>query len=173
MPLVEVQTTWFGARHVRRYLHESPATEQHLAGAVVRNHRLGVNNPKARMRCEITMEQALNTPTVVTPFRLDVCARQRDGAAAPVVAEDLGFAEKANGYTLPMTELTTVGGALPVSLSGSLKAKGHTPCGTGVAQCVELLRQFWGGARIAPAHNIGGPTAVSAVALLERPGGSH
>jgi acetyl-CoA C-acetyltransferase len=46
-----------------------------------------------------------------------------------------------------------------------------------VAQCVELFEQLRGsasnqvdGARIALAHNIGGPTAVSAVTLLEGPG---
>ena len=55
--------------HVRRYLHESPATEEHLAMVAVKDHRRGVNDPKARLRVEITMEQALNAPTVVTPFR--------------------------------------------------------------------------------------------------------
>jgi hypothetical protein len=45
---------------------------------------------------------------------------------------------------------------------------------TGVAQCVELFAQLRGeaanqvdGARVALAHNIGGPTAVSAVTILE------
>lgn len=53
-------------------------------------------------------------------------------------------------------------------------AKGHPPGATGVAQCVELFAQLRGeaanqvdGARVALAHNIGGPTAVSAVTILE------
>lgn len=69
---------------------------------------------------------------------------------------------------------TSVGGALPVNPSGGLKAKGHPPGATGVAQCVELFAQLRGeaanqvdGARVALAHNIGGPTAVSAVTILE------
>lgn len=90
------------APHVRRYLHESPATEEHLAMVAVKYHCHGANNPKARLRYEITMEQALNAPTVVTPFRRYACA----------------------------------------------------------PEC-------------ALAHNIGGPTAVSAVTISERPGGSH
>lgn len=240
------------ALHVRRYLHESPATEEHLAMVAVKNHRHGVNNPKARLRFEITMEQALNAPTVVTPFRLYDCAPQSDGAAALVIAaedvidrftdrpvwirgvglgldavmhqhkpdmtmlpatgraakqafamagltpgdvdvaevhdfltgiemmsyEDLGFAERMGGYKLLEAEVTSVGGALPVNPSGGLKAKGHPPGASGVAQCVELFQQLRGeavnqvdGARIALAHNIGGPTAVAAVTILEGPGG--
>jgi acetyl-CoA C-acetyltransferase len=69
-----------------------------------------------------------------------------------------------------------VGGSLPVNPSGGLKSKGHPPGATGVAQCVELFHQLRGdavnqvdGARIGLAHNIGGPTAVSAVTLLEGP----
>ncbi|WP_024448307.1 thiolase C-terminal domain-containing protein [Mycolicibacterium iranicum] len=240
------------ALHVRRYLHESPATEEHLAMVAVKNHRHGVNNAKARLRFEITMEQALNAPTVVTPFRLYDCAPQSDGAAALVIAaddvvdrftdrpvwvrgvglgldsvmhqhkqdlttfpattkaakqafamaglgpedvdvaevhdfltgielmsyEDLGFAERLGGYKLLEAEVTSVGGALPVNPSGGLKAKGHPPGATGVAQCVELFSQLRGeavnqvdSARIALAHNIGGPTAVSAVTILEGPHG--
>ncbi|MGE2728792.1 thiolase C-terminal domain-containing protein [Mycolicibacterium vaccae] len=239
------------ALHVRRYLHESPATEEHLAMVAVKNHRHGVNNPKARLRFEITMEQALNAPTVVTPFRLYDCAPQSDGAAAVVIAaedvvdrftdrpvwirgvglgldsvmhqhkpdltsfpataraakqayaaagltpsdidvaeihdfltgielmsyEDLGFADRFEAHKLLEAEVTSVGGALPVNPSGGLKSKGHPPGATGVAQCVELFQQLRGeavnqvdGARIGLAHNIGGPTAVSAVTILEGPG---
>jgi acetyl-CoA C-acetyltransferase len=71
-------------------------------------------------------------------------------------------------------EVTSVGGALPVNPSGGLKSKGHPPGATGVAQCVELFEQLRGtavnqvdGARIGLAHNIGGPTAVAAVTIVE------
>ena len=67
--------------HVRPYLHESPATEEHLAMATVKNHRHGMNSPKARLRFEITMEHALNAPTAVTPFRQHDCAPQRHGTS--------------------------------------------------------------------------------------------
>ena len=91
--------------------------------------------------------------------------------------EDLGFADRFGAYKLVEAEVTSVGGSLPVNPSGGLKSKGHPPGATGVAQCVELFAQLRGeavnqvdGARIALAHNIGGPTAVSAVTILEGPG---
>jgi acetyl-CoA C-acetyltransferase len=90
--------------------------------------------------------------------------------------EDLGFANRFEGYKLVETDATSIGGSLPVNPSGGLKCKGHPPGATGVAQCVELFAQLRGhavnqveGARIGLAHNIGGPTAVSAVTLLEGP----
>jgi acetyl-CoA C-acetyltransferase len=43
---------------------------------------------KARLRFEITLEQALEAPIVVTPFGLYDCAPQSDGAAALVLAAD-------------------------------------------------------------------------------------
>ncbi|MBV8964748.1 MAG: thiolase family protein, partial [Mycobacteriaceae bacterium] len=76
------------ALHVARYLHESPATQEHMAMVAVKNHRHGLKNPKARLRFEITMEQAMSAPTVVTPFRLYDCAPQSDGAAALIIAAE-------------------------------------------------------------------------------------
>lgn len=236
------------ALHVRRYLHESPATREHLAMVAVKNHRHGVSNPRARLRFEITMQQALDAPMVASPFGVYDCAPQSDGAAALVLAaedvvdrftdrpvwirgvglgldavmhqhkrdmttfpatlraakqafamagltpsdidvaevhdyftgvemisyEDLGFAERFEAHKLLEAEVTSVGGALPVNPSGGLKSKGHPPGATGVAQCVELFEQLRGaavnqvdGARIGLAHNIGGPTAVAAVTIVE------
>ena len=90
--------------------------------------------------------------------------------------EDLGFAERFGAYKLLEAEETTIGGLLPLNTSGGLKAKRHPPGATGVAQCVELFEQLRGeavnqvdGARIGLAHNLGGPTAVSAVTILEGP----
>jgi len=235
------------ALHVARYLHESPATREHLAMVAVKNHRHAVPNPKAQLRYEITVEQALNAPIVVEPFGLYDCTPQSDGAAAlllvsedvvdrytdrpvwvrgvglgldrvmhqhkrdmttfpPTVKaaraayamagvgpadidvaevhdcftgvelisyEDLGFTERFGAYKLIEDGTTTVGGSKPVNPSGGLKAKGHPPGATGVAQCVELFEQLRGEAanqvdspRTALAHNIGGPTAVSAVTIL-------
>jgi acetyl-CoA C-acetyltransferase len=235
------------ALHVARYLHESPATREHMAMVAVKNHRHGVSNPKAQMRFEITIEQVLNAPLVVEPFGLYDCTPQSDGAAAVLLVseevaerytdvpvwirgvglgvdrvmhahkpdmttfpptvkaakqayamagvgpqdidvaevhdcftgvelidyEDLGFCEKFEAYKLVEAGDTSVGGRIPVNPSGGLKAKGHPPGATGVAQCVELFEQLRGeasnqvdGARWALAHNIGGPTAVSAVTIL-------
>jgi acetyl-CoA C-acetyltransferase len=68
---------------------------------------------------------------------------------------------------------TYVGGRLPINPSGGLKAKGHPPGATGVAQCFEIWEQLRGhstnqvdGAKLGLAHNVGGPTAVSAITIL-------
>ncbi|MGW0173612.1 thiolase C-terminal domain-containing protein [Rhodococcus sp. NPDC003322] len=239
------------ALHVRRYLHESPATREHLAMVAVKNHRNGMNNPKARLRLDLTLDVALNAPTVVTPFSVYDCAPQSDGAAALILAaedvvdrytdrpvwvrgvglgmdsvmhqhkrdmttfpatvraakrafgmaglapsdvqvaevhdfftgielmsyEDLGFAERFEAFKLVESGATDAGGSLPVNPSGGLISKGHPPGATGVAQCVELFEQLRGsavnqveGARIGLAHNLGGPTAVAGVTILEGPG---
>jgi acetyl-CoA C-acetyltransferase len=235
------------ALHVARYLHESPATREHMAMVAVKNHRHGVSNPKAQLRFEITVEQVLGAPIVVEPFGLFDCTPQSDGAAAVLLVsedvverytdqpvwvrgvglgvdrvmhahkpdmttfpptvkaarqaysmagidphdvdvaevhdcftgvelinyEDLGFCDRFEAYKLIEAGEMSVGGRLPVNPSGGLKAKGHPPGATGVAQCVELFEQLRGsasnqvdGARWALAHNVGGPTAVSAVTIL-------
>lgn len=88
--------------------------------------------------------------------------------------EDLGFCGRGEAKKLIETGATSLGGSLVVNPSGGLKAKGHPPGATGVAQCVELFEQLRGeadnqvsGARWGLAHNVGGPTAVSAVTVLE------
>jgi acetyl-CoA C-acetyltransferase len=90
-----------------------------------------------------------------------------------ITYEDLGFTERFGAAKLLEAGETTVGGRLPVNPSGGLKAKGHPPGAAGVAQCYELFEQLRGtacnqvdGARWALAHNIGGPTAVSAITVL-------
>lgn len=90
--------------------------------------------------------------------------------------EDLGFCGRGEAPKLLEAGETTMEGRLPVNPSGGLKAKGHPPGATGVAQCVELYEQLRGeaanqvdGAHWALAHNVGGPTAVAAVTVLEGP----
>jgi acetyl-CoA C-acetyltransferase len=98
-------------------------------------------------------------------------------AVESISYEDLGFADRFGVHKLVEAEVTGIGGSLLVSPSARLKSKGHSLGATGVAQCVEVFEQLRGdacnridGARIALAHNIGGPTAVSAVTILEGPG---
>ena len=54
----------------------------------VKNHFHGVTNPKAQLRYEITVEQALAAPMVVEPFGLYDCTPQSDGAAAVILASE-------------------------------------------------------------------------------------
>jgi acetyl-CoA C-acetyltransferase len=88
--------------------------------------------------------------------------------------EDLGFCDRGEAAHLLEKQETSLGGRLPVNPSGGLKSKGHPPGATGLAQCTELFEQLRGearnqveGARWGLAHNLGGPTAVSAITILE------
>ena len=108
-------------------------------------------------------------PSAVNVAEIDVSFTGID----EVGYEGVGFAERLGGYELVEAEVTSVGSALPVNPSGG---KGHPPGATGVAQCAELFAQLRGeavnqvdGARVALAQDIGGPTAVSAVTILEGP----
>ena len=90
--------------------------------------------------------------------------------------EDLGFCGRGEAPRLLEKGETSMGGSIPVNPSGGLKSKGHPPGATGIAQCTELFEQLRGhavnqvdGAHWALAHNIGGPTAVAAVTVLEGP----
>jgi acetyl-CoA C-acetyltransferase len=87
--------------------------------------------------------------------------------------EDLGFCERFGAAKFIEAGETTIGGRIPVNPSGGLKAKGHPPGATGIAQCYEIFGQLRGtaclqvdGARWGLAHNVGGPTAVSAITIL-------
>ncbi len=111
----------------------------------------------------------------MTPGDVDVAEVHDFFTGIEIISyEDLGFAERFEAYKLLEGEDTTIGAGLPVSTSGGLKAKAHPLGATRVAQCVELFGQLRGeavapvdGACGGPAHNPAGPTAVSAVTILE------
>ena len=75
---------------------------------------------------------------------------------------------------------TTLGGRIPVNVSGGLVSKGHPIAATGAIQIHELVTQLRGeagarqveGARLAAAENGGGfydgEEAVAAVTILEK-----
>ena len=117
----------------------------------------------------------------ITPADIDVAEVHDCFTGVELMSyEDLGFCEKGSAHKLIENGETCVGGRLPVNPSGGLKAKGHPPGATGIAQCFEIFEQLRGeaknqvdGARYGLTHNIGGPTAVSAVAVFEGPGGNR
>ncbi|PSQ07644.1 3-ketoacyl-CoA thiolase [Halobacteriales archaeon QS_6_71_20] len=60
--------------------------------------------------------------------------------------EDLGFAEKGEGWRAVEAGRTDRDGELPVNTSGGLKSKGHPLGASGVAQAYEIYRQLVGDA---------------------------
>jgi acetyl-CoA C-acetyltransferase len=110
----------------------------------------------------------------ISPQEIDVAEVHDCFTGVELISyEDLGFVDRFGAHKLIESGEVYVGGSIPINPSGGLKAKGHPPGATGVAQCYELFNQLRGeaenqvdGARIGLAHNIGGPTAVAAVTIL-------
>lgn len=89
--------------------------------------------------------------------------------------EDLGFAERGQGWRMTMEGQTRIDGRVAVNPSGGLKAFGHPVAASGVRMITEVTRQIQGRAEgsqvpdatIGLAHNVGGPGgAISGVTVL-------
>src|SRR6266545_2033224 len=91
--------------------------------------------------------------------------------------EDLGFFEPGTGWRAAKDGETKLGGSLAVNTSGGLKSCGHPIGSSGVRMIGNIHDQLVGragrmqvkGADMGLAHNLGGPGAVSAVAVLSQP----
>lgn len=89
--------------------------------------------------------------------------------------EDLGLVEKGSGGKAVDDGITNLDGELPVNTSGGLKARGHPPGATGVAQVVEIVTQLRGeagerqvkDANIGLTHNLGGTGGTAVVHIFE------
>ena len=81
--------------------------------------------------------------------------------------EALGFCGPGEAYALLASGATSVGGRIPVNMSGGLLSKGHPVGATGAAQLVEIVWQLRGeasarqavGAKVGLAHCTGGGIA--------------
>ncbi|RXK49233.1 thiolase C-terminal domain-containing protein [Halorientalis pallida] len=96
--------------------------------------------------------------------------------AEVLALEGLGLYEPGEAIGAAGRGETTHEGALPVNLSGGLKAKGHPVGATGVAQLISLTKLLEGrhpraeaveGASTALAHNAGGTVASATVHVLQ------
>jgi len=88
--------------------------------------------------------------------------------------EDLGFAEKGEGWKAVEEGRTDRDGELPINTSGGLKSKGHPLGASGVAQAYEIYRQLVGDAGdrqvdadVGLACNVGGFGNCVTTAVLE------
>jgi acetyl-CoA C-acetyltransferase len=93
-----------------------------------------------------------------------------------IATEGLGLFEPGMGGPAAEKGWTSLGGKIPVNVSGGLKAKGHPIGATGAAQIAEIVTQLRGeagprqveGARTGLAHTLGGNTATVLVSLFGR-----
>ena len=89
--------------------------------------------------------------------------------------EASGFAERGQGPRLGLDGDIQIGGRIPVTTRGGLKARGHPVGATGMYQIVEVVEQLRGlcgttqvdGARIGMAQNIGGSGATILTHILK------
>jgi acetyl-CoA C-acetyltransferase len=88
--------------------------------------------------------------------------------------EDLGLCGRGEGWKLLLEGATTIGGDIPVNLSGGLQSCGHPIGATGVRVVKEVADQMIGragerqvkGAQRGVAHTLGGPGVLSSVMVL-------
>jgi len=72
-------------KYFQRYGLSTEEGKRVLARISVKNHHNGSLNPKAHLRREITLEQAMNAPIVSSPLGLYDCCGVSDGAAVAIL----------------------------------------------------------------------------------------
>jgi len=123
---------------------------------------------------ELAAMQAYNAAGI-GPADLSLIELHDASAPSEIIAyEYLGICDKGCGGELVEQGVTTLGGKVPVNVSGGLLRKGHPIGASGVAQLVELTEQLRGhsgkrqveSARIGLAHNGGGMIGMDAAATV-------
>lgn len=70
----------------QRWMHDTGATEEDLASAVIQSRRLARSNPRALRREGMDENGYFASPPVATPLRRVDCCQETDGGAAVVVS---------------------------------------------------------------------------------------
>jgi acetyl-CoA C-acetyltransferase len=94
---------------------------------------------------------------------------------AALSLEASGFAERGQGPRMGLDGDICIGGSIPITTRGGLKARGHPVGATGLYQIVEVVEQLRGqcgitqveGAKIGMAQNIGGSGATILTHILK------
>jgi acetyl-CoA C-acetyltransferase len=76
------------AMFANRHMHEFGTTREQLLQVAVKNHHYGAMNPNALFRKEITIEKALASEDVASPFCVYDCCANADGAACIILAAE-------------------------------------------------------------------------------------
>ena len=92
--------------------------------------------------------------------------------------ESCGFADRGRGVRLGAEGDITIGGQIPITTMGGLKARGHPVGATGIYQVIEVVQQLRGqaganqvrDASLGMAQNIGGSGATVVTTILEAVG---
>jgi len=76
------------AMFAQRHMHEYGTTREQLGAVALKNHYYGARNPNALFRKEITLEKAMASDPVASPFRVYDCCANADGAACIILANE-------------------------------------------------------------------------------------
>jgi len=138
----------------------------------------GSNRPATDLtkHCSRLGSQKAYEQAAIGPQDIDVAEVHDASATGEVIeSEALGFCAVGEGGVIGERGETTLGGRIPINVSGGLESKGHPIGATGLGQIFELVTQLRGeagarqveGARHAIAQNGGGICGVEeAVACL-------
>ncbi len=104
--------TYF-ALYARRRMEVYGATTADFAAVKVKNSRHGLENPNARYRKEVTVDDVMNSAVVADPLRLlDICATS-DGAAAVILATPQAAARLGHKGGVRLAAVSTVTPTFP------------------------------------------------------------
>jgi acetyl-CoA acetyltransferase len=92
------------AMKARRHMSLYGTTTEHFAEVAINARRNAVNNPDARFRTEITVEEHHASRLIADPLRLYDCCMESDGAAAVIVTSP----ERAAGLRQPPVSIRAV-----------------------------------------------------------------
>ena len=76
------------AMFATRHMHEYGTTHEQMLAVAEKNHYYGARNPNALFRKEITIEKALASDPVSSPFCVYDCCANADGAACMILADE-------------------------------------------------------------------------------------
>lgn len=95
----------FYALFATRHMAEYGTTREHLSMVGVKNHKYGLANPRAHLRKNVSLEEAMNAVMIAEPLNLYDCSLISDGGAAVVLAKE----DVIKNYTDTPVWLTGVG----------------------------------------------------------------
>jgi acetyl-CoA C-acetyltransferase len=76
------------AMFAQRHMHEFGTTHEQMLHVAMKNHYYGARNPNALFKKEITMEKALASDPVASPFCVYDCCANADGAVCMILADE-------------------------------------------------------------------------------------
>jgi len=76
------------AMFATRHMHDFGTTRENLLQVAVKNHYYGARNPNALFQKEITLQKAMGSDSVASPFCVYDCCANADGAACVILASE-------------------------------------------------------------------------------------